>query len=120
MNCPEEIMKYLLKNRHLAPTHASTQYYPLEKDGLFIREIPDIFVSAHTHKCGVAYYNNILVVSISCWEEMTPYQEKFGNIPDHCKVPMFNLKTRKVKILDFEDLGEGSKEINIEERKNGN
>jgi hypothetical protein len=33
---------------------------------------------------------------------------------------MFNLKTRKVKILDFEDLGEGSKEINIEERKNGN
>jgi DNA polymerase II small subunit len=121
MNCPEEIMKYLLKNRHLAPTHASTQYYPLEKDGLFIREIPDIFVSAHTHKCGVAYYNNILVVSISCWEEMTPYQEKFGNIPDHCKVPMFNLKTRKVKILDFEDKGEENKEINvIEERKNGN
>jgi DNA polymerase II small subunit len=106
MNCPEEIMKYLLMNRHLAPTHASTQYYPLEKDGLLIREIPDIFVSAHTHKCGVTYYNNILVISISCWEEMTPYQEKFGNVPDHCKVPMFNLKTRKVKILDFEDLNE--------------
>lgn len=103
MNCPEEIMKYLLKNRHLAPTHASTQYFPLEKDGLLIREIPDIFVSAHTHKCGVTYYNNILVVSVSCWEEMTPYQEKFGNIPDHCKVPIFNLKTRKVKILDFEE-----------------
>jgi DNA polymerase II small subunit len=121
MNCPEEIMKYLLKNRHLAPTHASTQYYPLEKDGLFIREIPDIFVSAHTHKCGVSYYNNILVVSISCWEEMTPYQEKFGNIPDHCKVPMFNLKTRKVKILDFEDKGEENKEISvIDEKKNEN
>jgi DNA polymerase II small subunit len=114
MNCPEEIMKYLLKNRHLAPTHASTQYFPLEKDGLLIREIPDIFVSAHTHKCGVSYYNNILVISISCWEEMTPYQEKFGNIPDHCKVPMFNLKTRKVKILDFEDL-EGSKK-DVEEK----
>jgi DNA polymerase II small subunit len=117
MNCPEEIMKYLLKNRHLAPTHASTQYYPLEKDGLLIREIPDIFVSAHTHKCGVSYYNNILVVSISCWEEMTPYQEKFGNVPDHCKVPMFNLKTRKVKILDFEDLDEENK---ILELKNDN
>lgn len=124
MNCPEEIMKYLLKNRHLAPTHSSTQYYPLEKDGLLIREIPDIFVSAHTHKCGVAYYNNILVVSISCWEAMTPYQEKFGNIPDHCKVPMFNLKTRKVKILDFEDLGEEkdgeNKIVNAIEVKNGN
>ena len=103
MNCPEEIMKYLLKNRHLAPTHASTQYFPSEEDGLLITEIPDIFVSAHTHKCGVTYYNNILVISVSCWEEMTPYQEKFGNVPDHCKVPMFNLKTRKVKILDFEE-----------------
>jgi len=115
MNCPEEIMKYLLKNRHLAPSHSSTQYFPLEKDGLIIREIPDIFVSAHTHKCGVTYYNNILVISISCWEAMTPYQEKFGNIPDHCKVPMFNLKTRKIKILDFEDLGE---QTEILEEKN--
>ena len=117
MNCPEEIMKYLLKNRHLAPTHASTQYYPLEKDGLLIREIPDILVSAHTHKCGVSYYNNILVISISCWEEMTPYQEKFGNIPDHCKVPMFNLKTRKVKILDFEDLSGDNKSFEGEKNE---
>ncbi len=106
MNCPEEIMKYLLKNRHLAPTHGSTQYYPLEEDGLIIKKIPDIFVSAHTHKCGVGYYNNILLISISCWEAMTPYQEKFGNQPDHCKVPMINLKTRAVKILDFEDTEE--------------
>jgi DNA polymerase II small subunit len=117
MNCPEEIMKYLLKNRHLAPTHSSTQYFPLEKDGLLIREIPDILVSAHTHKCGVSYYNNILTISISCWEEMTPYQEKFGNIPDHCKVPVFNLKTRKIKILDFEEIGEENKKIEKNENQ---
>lgn len=102
MNCPEEIMKYLLRNRHLAPTHSSTQYFPLEQDGLLIKEVPDILVSAHTHKCGVSYYNNVMVISTSCWEAMTPYQEKFGNKPDHCKVPMVNLKTREVKILDFE------------------
>jgi DNA polymerase II small subunit len=103
MNCPEEIMKYLLKNRHLAPTHASTQYFPLDEDSLLIKEVPDIFVAAHTHKSGISIYNNVLVISTSCWEAMTPYQEKFGNEPDHCKVPMFNLKTRAVKILDFED-----------------
>ncbi len=103
MNSPEEIAKYLLKNRHLAPTHESSQYFPLEKDFLIISKIPDIFVTAHTHKSAVTYYNNILVISTSCWEAMTPYQEKFGNIPDHCKVPMVNLKTRAVKILDFED-----------------
>jgi len=102
MNSPEEIMKYLLKNRHLAPTHASVQYFPAEKDALLIRDVPDIFVAAHTHKSAVSYYNNILVISTSCWEAMTPYQEKFGNTPDHCKVPMLNLKTRAIKILDFE------------------
>jgi DNA polymerase II small subunit len=102
MNSPDEIMKFLLKQRHLAPTHGSTQYFPLENDPLVIKEVPDIFVSSHTHKCATSYYNNILIISTSCWEAMTPYQEKFGNEPDHCKVPMLNLKTRQLKILDFE------------------
>jgi len=102
MNQPELIMKYFLKNRHLAPAHASVQYFPYEQDVHFIKNVPDIFVAGHTHKSGVSYHNNILIVSVSSWEGMTPYQEKFGNEPDHCKVPMFNLKTRAVKILDFE------------------
>jgi len=103
MNSPDLIMKYLLRNRHLAPTHSSAQYFPMEEDNLIIKNIPDIFVSGHTHKSTVSYHNNILIISISCWEAMTPYQEKFGNDPDHCKVPMLNLKTREVKILDFEE-----------------
>jgi DNA polymerase II small subunit len=109
MNSPEKIMEFLLKHRHLAPTHASTQFYPLEKDALLIRKIPDIFVSGHTHKSGIVYYNNILLVSVSSWESMTPYQEKFGNQPDHCKVPVFNLKTGSVQILDFEKNPEANK-----------
>ena len=103
MNAPDAIMKYLLKQRHLAPTHGSNQYFPSEEDPLIIKKIPDILVSGHTHKSAVSYYNNILVISISCWQSMTAYQEKFGNKPDHCKVPMLNLKTRQIKILDFED-----------------
>ncbi len=99
---PELIMAFLLKNRHLAPTHASTLYYPYDDDPLLIKQVPDIFVSGHTHKSGVAYYNNILTISSSCWESKTPFQEKMGNEPDFCKVPMLNLKTRAIKILDFE------------------
>jgi DNA polymerase II small subunit len=102
MNCPEKIMEYLLKLRHLAPTHGSVQYFPCDKDNHVIKEVPDIFLSGHTHKSAVTYYNNVLLISSSSWEAFTPYQEKFGNIPDHCKVPMLNLKTRKIKILDFE------------------
>ncbi len=100
---PEKVMTYLLRNRHLAPSHASVQYYPSEEDALMIKKVPDIFVSGHTHKSAVAYYNNILAISTSCWESKTPYQEKKGNEPDFCKVPIFNLKTRAIKILDFED-----------------
>ncbi len=99
---PRKIMKYLLKNRHLAPTHASTLYFPSKKDPHLIEDIPDIFVAGHTHKGDVSYYNNILVISSSTWEDKTAFQEKMGNEPDFCKVPMVNLKTREVKILDFE------------------
>jgi DNA polymerase II small subunit len=99
---PELVMKYLLNNRHLSPTHGSNQYYPSEIDSNFIEKIPDIFISGHVHKSGVTYHNNILIVSVSGWEAMTAYMEKRGAKPDFCKVPMFNLKTREVKILDFE------------------
>ena len=102
LNTPNKIMAYLLKNRHLAPTHSSTQYFPSKEDSLMIKNVPDIFVAGHTHKSAISYYNNILMISVSSWEGKTPYQEKMGNEPDHCKVPMLNLKTREIKILDFE------------------
>ncbi len=107
LNFPDKIMAYLLKNRHLAPSHSSVQYYPSEEDNLMIKKIPDIFVSAHTHKSAVSYYNNILMVSTSSWEAKTSNQERMGNEPDFCKVPLFNLKTRTIKILDFEDKDDG-------------
>jgi len=103
---PDKIMKYLLKNRHLAPTYASIQHAPLEEDELVIKNVPDIFVSGHTHKNSISYYNNVLIISNSCWEELMPYQEKMGFESDYCKVPMFNLKTRAIKILDFHEDGD--------------
>lgn len=99
---PELLFEYVLKNRHLAPTHASTQYFPGNKDIHFIKNIPDIILSGHIHKSSVSYYGNVLCISVSSWEAMTAYMEKVGSKPDFCKVPMFNLKTRAVKILDFE------------------
>ncbi|MEK6840854.1 MAG: metallophosphoesterase [Nanoarchaeota archaeon] len=102
LNEPDKVMAYLLKNRHLAPTYASIQTCPSEKDEMVIKKVPDIFVSGHTHKCAVSYYNNILLISGAGWEEETEYQKRKGNQPDFCKVPMFNLKSRALKILDFD------------------
>lgn len=99
---PEIIREFLLKKRHLAPTHASTLYFPHEKDPHLIRNIPDIFFTGDLHKGSVAYYNNILSISSSCWQEKTEFQEKMGHEPDVGKVPILNLKTRAITILDFE------------------
>lgn len=98
---PDMIIHFLLKKRHLAPSHTSTTYYPSEKDYLVLRLVPDIFVSGHIHKSAVSHYNNILTISCSCWQSKTAYQEKFGHEPDPCKVPILNLKTGKVSVMDF-------------------
>ncbi|MEM4153034.1 MAG: metallophosphoesterase [Candidatus Pacearchaeota archaeon] len=98
---PDTIIHFLLKKRHLAPSHTSTTYYPFEKDFLAIRTIPDIFVSGHIHKSAISRYNNIITISCSCWQKKTAYQEKFGHEPDPCKVPILNLKTGKITVMDF-------------------
>ncbi len=99
---PELLINFLLKRRHLAPTHSSTLYFPYDKkDPLMIQEIPDVFVSAHIHKSAVSSHNKILTISCSCWQSKTPFQEKVGHEPDPCKVPILNLKTGGVNIIDF-------------------
>lgn len=113
MNTPTKIMEYLLKHRHLGPAHASSQQAPLEEDGLIIKDVPDIFVSGHTHKMELNYYNNVLLISTATWEKQNKYQERMGNKPDFCKVPLFNLKTGQIKILDFESKPEKGVQVEL-------
>ena len=98
---PETILKFLLKKRHLAPTHACTTILPESEDFLAIRSIPDIVVSAHIHRSGIVNYNGILAISCSCFQSKTAYQEKLGHEPDPGKICLFNLKTRKINVIDF-------------------
>jgi DNA polymerase II small subunit len=108
---PSKIIKHILKHRHLSPIHSANVYIPSEKeDPLVIKKIPDIIVTGDMHRTDVDMYNNILIICGSCWQSITPFEEKVGNIPDPCKVPMLNLKTREMKILDFsEDIVELNK-----------
>lgn len=99
---PTKVVKEMLKRRHLAPTHSSVVYIPSEfRDALLVNEVPDIVTTGELHRFDVAYYNNIQIICSSCWQSITPYEEKVGNHPLPCKVPLLNLKTRAVKILDF-------------------
>ena len=96
------IMKFLLKRRHLAPTHTSTLYIPdTKKDPLVIEKIPDFFLSGHIHKSVTANYRNTTLICGSCWQSKTLFQEKVGHNPEPSRVPIVNLRTRDIKILKF-------------------
>ncbi len=96
------IMKFLLRRRHLAPTHTSTLYVPTcNKDPLVIETIPDIFATGHIHKSSVSHYRNITLISGSTWQAKTAFQEKLGHNPEPSRVPIVNLATREVKVLRF-------------------
>jgi DNA polymerase II small subunit len=96
------IMKFLLQKRHLAPTYTSTPYVPDTKsDPLVISKVPDFFVSGHIHKSAAANYRNVTLISGSCWQSKTAFQEKVGHNPEPSRVPIVNLQTRHVKILKF-------------------
>ena len=101
-NHPSKVIKEILLRRHLAPTHASTVYIPAgDVDPLAIREVPDIIATGELHKIDVSNYNNIRIIAASCWQSQTPFEEKVGNVPEPCKVPILNLKNLSVKIMDF-------------------
>ncbi len=96
------IMKFLLKRRHLAPSFKSTPYYPSHaEDPLVIRKIPDFFITGHIHYSSIANYKGITMISGSCWQGKTSFQEKLGHTPEPGRVPIVNLKTRDIKVLKF-------------------
>jgi len=92
----------MLKRRHLSPSHSYVNYIPnREKDPLVISEVPDVLCTGEVHRLDIEMYNGTLILTGSCWQSQTEFEEKVGNIPDPCKVPLFNLKTRELKIMDF-------------------
>jgi len=96
------LMKFLLQKRHLAPSYTSTPYVPdTTSDFLAITKVPDFFVSGHIHKAAAANYKNVTMISGSCWQSKTAYQEKVGHNPEPSRVPIVNLQTRQIKMLKF-------------------
>ncbi|MFC1686824.1 metallophosphoesterase, partial [Nanoarchaeota archaeon] len=96
------IMKFLLRKRHLAPSYGSAPYFPSNQDDfLLIKKIPDFFITGHIHYSIAANYRGVTMISGSCWQSKTDFQEKVGHEPQPARVPIVNLKTREIKILKF-------------------
>ena len=129
---PAKVVKHVLLRRHLAPIHGEMVYIPNEEeDSMLIKEVPDIVATGDLHKADIEKYNGTLIIASSCWQSTTPFEEKVGNHPEPCKVPILNLLTGAIKIIDFSDVSdtpnveekenvcEVGKEIELEEVKNG-
>jgi len=100
------MMEFLLKKRHLCPTHIAGLSMPdIESDPLVIEHVPDFFVTGHMHHdVLVGNYKNVCLVGCGSFQSMSSFQEKMGHeniIPS--KVPVINLKTRKINVLDFSE-----------------
>jgi len=99
---PEKSMRLLLQGRHLAPVYGGkTMLAPENRDYLVIEKVPDILHAGHVHVLGYCNYKGVLVVNSGGWQEQTEYMEKLGLVPTPGKVPVINLMTMEITILDF-------------------
>jgi DNA polymerase II small subunit len=99
---PGEIMKEMLRRRHMAPIYGEkTAIAPEQKDYLVIDTVPDIFVTGHVHACSVGEYRGIKIINASAWQAQTSFQRMHNQTPDPAKVPMVHLGTGEVWVEDF-------------------
>ena len=101
-NEPVETMKIMLKKHHLAPTYGGyTPLAPEHIDYMIIDRIPDIFVTGHVHLAQIGDYRGITLLNASSWQSQTSYQKMLNFIPDSAKLPIADLKTGNVTMMDF-------------------
>ncbi|MFO7677697.1 MAG: DNA-directed DNA polymerase II small subunit [Thermoplasmatota archaeon] len=101
-NQPTEVMKVMLKKRHLAPVYGGyTPLAPEQTDYMIIDRVPDIFVTGHVHISNIDNYRGVTLINASSWQAQTTYQKMLNFIPDSAKLPIVNLQTGNATTMDF-------------------
>ena len=101
-NEPTEVMKLMLKKRHLSPTYGGyTPLAPEHEDYMLIRQVPDIFVTGHVHTSSIDNYRGVTLINASSWQSQTSYQKMMNFVPDSAKLPIVDLKTGNATAMDF-------------------
>lgn len=99
---PIEVMKQMLRARHLAPLWGEKTPIATEpEDHLVINPIPDIFHGGHVHINGLGHYNGVKIVNSGTMQEQTSYQKSLNIDPTPGIVQLINLQTYQPSILDF-------------------
>ncbi len=99
---PVEAMEWQLRARHLAPEYGKlTSIGPEQEDFLVVERVPDVFLSGHIHVPGSGVYRGTTIVNAGAWQGQTDYQKRMGLVPQPGLLPVVNLKTLEVRMMDF-------------------
>ncbi|MEE9458668.1 MAG: DNA-directed DNA polymerase II small subunit [Candidatus Bathyarchaeia archaeon] len=102
MKTPDKAMEYLLKSRHLAPEYgARTSLAPERKDRLVITNVPDVFQAGHIHVAQNSVYKSTIIVNCGAWQSQTEFQKRMGLDPTPGIMPILNLQTMEVNMMNF-------------------
>ncbi|UCD14378.1 MAG: DNA-directed DNA polymerase II small subunit [Thermoplasmatales archaeon] len=103
-NEPTEVMKVMLKKRHLSPAYGGyTPLAPEHYDYMIIDKVPDIFVTGHVHIANIDNYRGVTLINASSWQAQTSYQKMLNFIPESAKLPIINLQTGNATTMDFNE-----------------
>lgn len=99
---PTDIMKQMLRSRHVAPTFGgTTPLAPDRHDRLLIGLEPDIFATGHVHVAGIDRMNGVTLVNGGTWQSQTDYQRMHNLVPTPALMPVVNLSTFAAMKVDF-------------------
>jgi len=99
---PLKVMEEMLRRRHLAPIYGKrTPLAPEKKDYMVIDKVPDFFVTGHVHKAGHSEYRGVKTINASAWQSQTEYQKMHNFEPDPAILPIINLGSGAVQMMDF-------------------
>lgn len=98
-------MAHFLKSRHLAPVYGSkTPLAPEPKDWMVVESVPDVYHSGHIHVFGYSIYRDVKLVNSGSWQKQTIYQQKMNINPTYATLPIFNLQSNKLWLMNFNEM----------------
>ena len=100
---PKEVMAYYLKKRHLSPIYGENPIVPERVDYLLIRTQPHVIHTGHVHRYAKGVYRNIALINSATFQAQTDYQLKQGHVPTPGLVPLLELKSSRLWVMDFKE-----------------
>ncbi|MEM3030891.1 MAG: DNA-directed DNA polymerase II small subunit [Candidatus Micrarchaeia archaeon] len=104
---PEKAMAELLKRRNLSPIYGENPIIPEHRDYMLIDEAPDLIHMGHLHKNGADRYKGTFLLNAGTWQARTSFQIRLGHVPTPCFLPVYNLRSLKLDVINFGEAQHG-------------